>query len=78
MSAAAVVRELYANIERADLAAAVALLAEDVVVVQAASLPFGGEWRGPDGFAAMAAEIGAAWPDFRATRALSWGMGATG
>jgi len=66
MSAESVVRDLYARIAVGDFPGVVELLSEDVVFVQAASLPFGGEWRGHDGFVRMAERITAAWPGFQA------------
>lgn len=59
-----VVRDIYACVSGGDLAGAAAMIAPDFIATQAASLPFGGTWRGHAGFAAMGAAIFEAWPDF--------------
>lgn len=66
MSAELSVRALYDHVAAADLDSVTQLLDEDVVFIQAHSLPFGGEWRGKSGFAEMAARINVAWPGFTA------------
>lgn len=60
----AVVQRIYACIANGDLASAAMLLAPNFVAVQASALPFAGEWRGSEGFAAMGAALLATWPDF--------------
>ncbi len=64
ISAENIVRELYARISAGDFTGAQALFADDVIFVQAASLPFGGQYKGRDGFASMAERIVASWPGF--------------
>jgi ketosteroid isomerase-like protein len=39
-------------------------IAEDFVIKEARSLPFGGEWRGPEGFVGLMKAIPAAFPNF--------------
>lgn len=49
-SPAAVVKEFLAAIASADLQAATALIDSDVVVIEPASLPYGGVYRGAEAF----------------------------
>lgn len=63
-SALDVVRAIYAGVAANDQAALGSLIDPGIVVHQAKALPFGGRWEGLDGFAAMAARLYAAWPDF--------------
>lgn len=44
-----------------DFGPVAATLHEDVVIIQADSLPFGGEWRGHDGFEGWMRAFGEAW-----------------
>lgn len=64
VSAESIVRELYVRIAAGDFTGAHALFADDVLFVQADSLPFGGQYEGRDGFATMAERIFASWPGF--------------
>jgi uncharacterized protein len=66
VSAELSVRALYDHVAAGDFNSVTQMLDDDVVFVQADSLPFGGEWRGTSGFAEMAARITAAWPGFAA------------
>jgi uncharacterized protein len=59
-----VIRSVYALVARGDLSGVLALMAVDVVVTQAATLPFGGTWRGKPAFMDMAGQIVGAWPGF--------------
>jgi uncharacterized protein len=59
------VRELYRLVGIGDFNSAMALMSNDIIVIQADSLPFGGIWRGKEGFAEMAGRIIAAWPGFK-------------
>lgn len=75
-SADSIVRELYAHVGAGRFEAVLALLAEDVEFVQAATLPCGGTYRGHAGFQEMAGKIIAAWPGFtvKAKHFLSDGL----
>jgi uncharacterized protein len=64
VSAETVVRDLYARVAASDFPGLLSLLADDCEFVQAASLPFGGIYRGHAGFLKMAEQISAAWPNF--------------
>jgi hypothetical protein len=44
-------------------------IAEDCVVYEATSLPFGGQWRGPEGFVELMRAIQATFANFRFTPA---------
>jgi uncharacterized protein len=66
VSAHTVVRQLYEYVASGNIPAVIGMLDEDAVFVQAPSLPFGGEWHGPEGFLQMAEKIGASWPGFQA------------
>ncbi|QJR37501.1 nuclear transport factor 2 family protein [Gemmatimonas groenlandica] len=55
LSAVAIVREIYAAVAAGDFEAVLTRLHDDVPVHVAASLPFGGTWRGKAGFQDMAA-----------------------
>jgi ketosteroid isomerase-like protein len=52
-----VIRSVYALVGTGDLPGVLALVAEDVVVTQAAALPFGGTWHGKSAFMDMAGQI---------------------
>jgi ketosteroid isomerase-like protein len=58
------VRLIYADVARGDLPGVVARLSEDFIAEQNATLAFAGRWSGPEGFAAMGAEILRAFPGF--------------
>jgi len=62
-----VIRSLYEAVAADDLETVIDLLWPDIVVSQSSALPFGGVWRGHDGFRAMGAAIYTAWPDFGVT-----------
>lgn len=59
------VRLIYASVAAGDISGVLALLAPTVVAYQAASLPYGGEYHGLEGFARMAAAITRTWEDFQ-------------
>lgn len=65
LDALAVVRKIYELVAQGDAAGITPFIAPEFVATQAASLPFGGDWRGREGFAKMGAAIYAAWPDFK-------------
>lgn len=48
---------LLVSVQNGDLPAAKSCIAPDCIINEADSLPWGGVWRGPEGFAAMAARI---------------------
>jgi uncharacterized protein len=64
MDPLAVMRTVYERVAAGNIPGVLALMADDVVVTQAASLPFGGTWRGRQGFIDMATRIVGAWPGF--------------
>lgn len=57
VSAIATLQKFVNSMKAGDLAGACALIAPGAVLVEAESLPWGGEWRGPDGFAALIGSI---------------------
>lgn len=58
-SSMAKVRDFYAALERRDRAEIAALLAPDIEVRQSSALPWGGVWRGQDGFQDFFASVSA-------------------
>lgn len=59
-----IVRAIYDDVGRGDLAAVAARLDPRFLAEQDATLPFGGLWHGADGFSRMGAAILAAYPGF--------------
>ena len=55
------IQEIYATLT---VEKAREYIAEDFVINEARSLPFGGEWKGPEGFVALMKAIPAAFPNF--------------
>lgn len=77
MSAAEVVAELGARFRAGDLDGAKALLSPDLVIVQPASLPHGGEHHGRDAMATMGARFAEHWERTIGEADLrDWGDGA--
>jgi uncharacterized protein len=64
-AALTVVQAFYGHVMAGNVPAAMALVADEVQVLQAASLPFGGTWTGRTGFTDMAGRIATAWPGFQ-------------
>ena len=56
-----VVRRLFAAVEDRDFDRLLACYSDDIEINEAAVLPWGGVWRGPEGVAAHAAEFMRAW-----------------
>ena len=56
-----VVRRLFTAVEERDYDGLLACYSDDVEINEAAVLPWGGVWRGPDGVAAHAAEFMRTW-----------------
>ena len=54
-----------AALGRGDMNAQIALLHPDFVVHEAASLPYGGDYRGAEGWAALVGAVVQAWSGFR-------------
>jgi uncharacterized protein len=76
-----VVRRLFDAVERRDLDGVLACYAEDVEITEAATLPYGGTYRGRAGALAHSAGFLAAWtpyqgPDEIKLDARFWGDGA--
>ena len=63
-SPVAVVEAFFTALNAGDADAALALLADDFVLVQADSLPYGGTYQGRDGFQAYLARQREAWARF--------------
>jgi uncharacterized protein len=59
-----IIRNVYDRVAAGDFPGLLDLMADDLVVTQAASLPFGGTWRGKQGFTDMAERILGTWPGF--------------
>ncbi len=57
----AVVRRLFAAVEDRDFDRLLACYSDDIEINEAAVLPWGGIWRGPEGVAAHAAEFMRSW-----------------
>ena len=55
------IRGFYAAVAKGDVASAVAKLSPDVVIAEAESLPFGGEYHGTEGFGQLMRKLGGAW-----------------
>lgn len=74
-SLTAVVESFYAALGRSDYDAAFGLLADDFVLAQAESLPYGGTWEGTDGVRAFFQRLSDTWARFgsRETRYLTDG-----
>jgi ketosteroid isomerase-like protein len=56
-----VVRRLFAAVEDRDFNRLLACYSDDIEINEAAVLPWGGVWRGPEGVAAHAAEFMRTW-----------------
>lgn len=56
-----VVRRLFTAVEERDFDGLLASYSDDIEINEAAVLPWGGVWRGPDGVAAHAAEFMRTW-----------------
>jgi ketosteroid isomerase-like protein len=56
-----VVRRLFAAVEERDFERLLACYSDDIEIVEAEVLPWGGVWRGPEGVAAHAAEFMRTW-----------------
>jgi ketosteroid isomerase-like protein len=56
-----VVRRMFAAVEERDFDGLLACYSDDIEIDEAAVLPWGGVWRGPDGVAAHAAEFMRTW-----------------
>jgi uncharacterized protein len=55
------VRRLFAAVEDRDLERLLACYSDDIEIIEASVLPWGGVWRGPAGVAAHAAEFVRTW-----------------
>ncbi len=66
-SAAVIFQNLQDAFRRGDIPAILAYLAPDFVIVEAESLPYGGEYHGPAGFQQLLGQIYAAWERLDAT-----------
>ena len=60
----AVVEAFHAALDRGDADAALALLSDGFVLVQADLLPYGGTWRGHEGMRAYLGRLGESWAQF--------------
>lgn len=60
-----VVRRLFAAVEQRDLSAVLECYAEDVEIHEAASLPYGGVYRGQEGATRHAREFQATWARYQ-------------
>ncbi|HEU4325592.1 MAG TPA: nuclear transport factor 2 family protein [Roseiflexaceae bacterium] len=60
-SAAAIFQNLQDAFRRGDIPAILAYMAPDFVIVEAESLPYGGEFHGPAGFQQLMEQIFAVW-----------------
>jgi uncharacterized protein len=56
-----VVRRMFTAVEERDFDGLLACYSDDIEINEAAVLPWGGVWRGPDGVAAHAAEFMRTW-----------------
>ena len=63
MSAADLVAQFYALARAGDFDAAEKMVSDDLVIHEAASLPFGGEWRGKDAFRRLVPAVMGHWSD---------------
>ena len=59
-----VVRGIYDAVGRGDWDGVLSRVHPAAVFTQSSALPFGGEWRGHEGFRTMGDAIFKAWPDF--------------
>ena len=59
-----VVHDFVAAFDEGRIANAVRLISDDCEILEAASLPYGGVWKGKEGFSALTAEILKTW-DFQ-------------
>lgn len=59
-----VIRRIYDVAKTGDLAAALQAIAPDAIAREAPSLPYGGEFHGPDGFARLLSQVFSSWEKF--------------
>lgn len=62
-----VVKSLYAFVAAGDLEGLKSILHPEVVILEAASLPYGGRYDGKDGFVDLVMALGANWDNFSCT-----------
>ena len=67
----AVVRRLFAAVEDRDFDRLLACYSDDIEINEAAVLPWGGVWRGPEGVAAHAAEFMRSWGALQGARGVA-------